>query len=344
MTSQIAVFNLECVAVASDSVLTISNGRQERTLSSSEKVFDLGPAHKVVAVSSGEARFMKVPWTVLLREWQTQVTEPLATVVDYASDLVDWLAGQGELFTDQAQEEFYAWQLRDYYLSVRAHIRRELTSYDLQDAGWDDVSVQACVTEVVRGMVERLMGCADLDGIDAARDERLVAASETLIDEAFDYVFDDVPRTFEADQLLKSRVPALILAKDEPFSTDSVIALIGYGTGDLFPGHQVIEFHGLVGGQVRCHWWQASSVTPARSAAIVPLAQTDAIDEVSQGKWTHQPGRPVGWSGRTSSCQHVAGSSRLSSRSRPRIGSPGRQSTRSTSWMPLAGPISTMRC
>ena len=61
MTSQIAVFNLECVAVASDSVMTISNGRQERTLSSSEKVFDRGPAHKVVAVSSGEARFMKVP-------------------------------------------------------------------------------------------------------------------------------------------------------------------------------------------------------------------------------------------------------------------------------------------
>lgn len=278
MTSQIAVFNLECVAVASDSVMTISNGRQERTLSSSEKVFDLGPAHKVVAVSSGEARFMKVPWTVLLREWQTRLAEPLATVGDYAGDLVDWLAGQGELFTDQAQEEFYAWQLRDYYSAVRAHIGRELADRDLEDAAWDDVSVQACVTEVARGMVEQLMACADLDGIDAARDEHLIAASATLIEEAFDSVFDEVPRTCEADQLLKYRVPALILAKDEPFGTDSVIALIGYGTSDLFPGHQVVEFHGLVGGQVRCHWWQPSAVTPGRSAAITPLAQTDAID------------------------------------------------------------------
>lgn len=282
VTSQIAVFNLECVAIASDSVLTVSNGRQERTLSSSEKVFDLGAGHKVLAVASGEARFMKVPWTVLLREWSIRLTEPLGSVADYAHDLVDWLQSQDTLFPGDEQERFFGWQLRDYYLAVRRQILNELAERDLEDMSWDHLDVQACVNEIVQTSVERLRNRALLTGTDEARNAMHVAADIDVIESAFDYVFDDVPRTCEADDLLKLRIPALILSRHEPFSHDSVIALIGYGANDLFPGHQVIEFHGMVAGQVRCWWWIPKAVSPSGSTMITPLAQTDAINTFLQ--------------------------------------------------------------
>lgn len=282
MTSQIAVFNLECVAIASDSVLTVSNGRQERTLSSSEKVFDLGAGHKILAVASGEARFMKVPWTLLLREWSIRLTEPLGSVADYANDLVGWLQSQDTLFPEEEQERFFGWQLRDYYLAARRQILNELAERELEDAPWDALDVQKCVNEIVQANVDRLRERAFLTGTDEARNAMRVATDIDVIPPAFDFVFDDVPRTSEADELLKLHIPALILGRHEPFSYDSVIALIGYGANDLFPGHQVIEFHGMVAGEVRCWWWKPKAVSPSGSTMITPLAQTDAISTFLQ--------------------------------------------------------------
>lgn len=278
MTSQIAVFNLECVAVASDSVLTVGDGKKERTLATSEKVFDLGPAHQLVALGSGEARFMRVPWSVLIREWSSGLATPFAHVSDYAANLVAWLEARTDLFTAEEQTRYFTWQVRDYFLSVRLQILRELEERELTGASWDDLDVQSCVNEIIRANVNRLRELSDLEGTDLARESFAVQTETELIAEVLKDVFDDVPRTVEGDEMLMLHIPALILAKHEDFSFDSTIALVGYGSDDLFPGHQVIEFHGMVHDRVRCLWWEPMAVSQGRSSLITPFAQIDAIN------------------------------------------------------------------
>ena len=95
VTSQVAVFNMECVAVASDSVVTLSNASGDRTLPSSEKVFDLGDGHRVVVMFSGSAWFMGMPLAVLLGEWSASLVGPLANLPLYAGDFQGWLATRG---------------------------------------------------------------------------------------------------------------------------------------------------------------------------------------------------------------------------------------------------------
>ena len=278
MTSQIAVFNLECVAVASDSVLTIANGRQQRTLSSSEKVFDLGPAHRVVVLGSGEARFMSVPWSLLLQEWSSRLAQPLDRLSDYAADLVAWLGEQEDLFPEDVQEDYFSWLVHDYFSAVRRHIIEALAERDLEDAPWDSLDVQRCVDEIVEEHIDRLRSLPERPDCDEVSDAFFVSGRQGVVAQAFDRMFHDLPRTVRSDDWIRLHIPALILGRHERFSRDSVIAFVGYGNADLYPGNQAVEFQGLINRRVRCRVREATQVTPCNSSLISSFAQADAIN------------------------------------------------------------------
>lgn len=84
MTAQVAIFNLSGVAVASDSITTVSRDERIRTFSGAQKLFDLGANHRVVVMISGESRFMRVHYSVLLPTWRDTLTDPLPNITDYA--------------------------------------------------------------------------------------------------------------------------------------------------------------------------------------------------------------------------------------------------------------------
>lgn len=278
MTSQIAVFNLMGVAVASDSVTTVSKGRDVRTFTGAQKLFDLGPQHKAVAMTCGEARFMKVPYTVLIPQWRSTLNEPFATVEEYAESFLRWLPQRRDLLGQETQDEFFSWLVRDYYISVRSRILRHIEEAELTDASWDDPAVGRIVDEVVTGYLEALTRCGDLEEADVDADAAYVAANQDRVQEAFDYVFDDTPRTVNSDAWLLTEVPRLILSKAEDWSVDSLLAFIGYGAEDSFPGHMTLSLTGMVADRVRYSQWNKGRVTVDGESLLTPFAQSEAID------------------------------------------------------------------
>lgn len=277
MTSQVAVFNMECVAIASDSVKTVTLGRQERTLASSEKVFDLGDGHLVMVLASGSTGFLSVPLSVLFCEWRSAIEGPLPALGDYPQAFLAWLAGRSDLFDAERQGEFFAWQLADYYRLVRSEIVEELEKAGLGDAGWGERDVQAIVDEVIDRLVGVIAGQDDLPGIDTAADAQFLTEHVAAIAQVHASVFEGSPRTLGGDARLLGELPQLILAKDEPWGSDTTLAFIGYGVEDVFPGHQIVVLHGLVNGQVRARWQDPLAVGPMLQSSVVPLGQDEAI-------------------------------------------------------------------
>lgn len=278
MTSQIAVFNLMGVAVASDSVTTVSKGREMRTFTGAQKLFDLGPDHKVVAMTCGEARFMRVPYTVLIPQWRNSLTGPLGSVEEYAQSFTSWLPQRRDLLSDEQQDEFFSWLVRDYYLSVRSSILRRIEEAELTEAPWDDPAVQRIIDDVVDGYRGGLNGCSDLEQLDAEADAAYVAAHQDRVKEAFEYAFDDTPRTVNSDAWLLGEVPRLVLCKSEDWSVDSLLAFIGYGSEDSFPGHTTLSLTGLVDDRVRFSRGNEGRVTVDGESLLTPFAQSEAID------------------------------------------------------------------
>lgn len=277
MTAQIAVFNLNGVAVASDSTATVGNSERTRTFSGAQKLFDLGQGHRAVVMSSGEARFMKVPYAVLIPKWRNTLAEPLPHIGDYAQDFLRWLPTQTHLFGVDGQDWLWRWLLEDYYLMVRNRLQRRLNERNLQDAPWDDLTVARVVTDTVLDIAETLETQDDLRDVDGAADDEFVQAQKDVIGSAFGGVFEDTPRTVAADQALKTRIPRLLLAKQEPWDVDSTVAFIGYGAEDTFPGHQVLEMTGMVNDQLRYWAWEPAGVHVQKASLVTPLAQSEAI-------------------------------------------------------------------
>jgi hypothetical protein len=277
MTAQIAVFNLNGVAVASDSTATVSSSERTRTVTGAQKLFDLGPGHHVVAMTSGEARFMRVPYAVLIPRWRDSIATPLAHVGDYAQAFLDWLPTQRDLYGPEGQERLWRWMLEDYYLTVRSRILRELRDLNLHDAPWDDASVSSVVNRIVVDMLATLESRDDLHGLDPDADHAFLSAHDEVIAAAFDYVFDDTPRTITADEALLTQVPRLILTKLEPWSLDSTVAFIGYGTDDAFPGHQVLDLTGMLADRLLYSAWEPAGTHVFNTSLVTPLAQSEAI-------------------------------------------------------------------
>lgn len=277
MTSQIAVFNLDGVAVASDSVTTVSNRNGSRTFPGAQKIYDLGPNHRSVVMACGSSRFMNVPYSVLIPQWKATLDGPMPRDRDYAESFAAWLPSRKDLFGDEQQVDFLHYLVRDYFLSVRSRILHRLEEQELTDAPWDGVDVRLLVDDVVSGYQRALENLEDLDGRDAGRDAEFLAAHQEAVQEEFDFVFDDTPRTPISDDILREAVPLLVLGKQESWGSNSTLAFIGYGAEDTFPGHQTLALTGMVNDRVMMHRWEESQISVSNESLLTPFAQDEAI-------------------------------------------------------------------
>lgn len=278
MTAQVAVFNMQCVAVASDSMITVTNGTTQRMLPSSDKVFDLGDGHRVVALSSGSTRCMDIPIGVLVSEWAATLASPLDQLADYPEAFVRWLATRTDLIITSTQDTHFAWQLRDYYRMVRTDVLEAIHEAGLSQAPWDDVSVQAIVNRVVDTDIEAIRSRADLPDLDASEDENYLTAQQEAVEYSLLDSTEDMPITVEARSRLLDELPALILSKAEPWSHDATLAFVGYGAAETFPGQVTVILHGIVADQVRYHELDRGSISPHNQAFVAPFGQDEAID------------------------------------------------------------------
>lgn len=283
MTSQVAVYNLNCVAVASDSLSTVTSGHGVRTLASAEKIFDLGPAHRVVAMTSGNAEFMSIPWSVLVGEWSRSLKDPLSEVRDYAGSFTAWLNSRTDLFDPARQESHFAWQLSAYFGELRDEIL-ERRDFHAAVFGANYQAEEVDAADDLRAALEAWEGLGDLECVDAERDAQFIKGSEELIRQAFNNVFRDVPALTLSDPDVLEHVARMLLTKHLIWGRDATMAFIGYGADGIFPSQQVSVFHGFVGGVVRVATEDVLVTSPASPSNVIAFAQRDAISGFMYGR------------------------------------------------------------
>lgn len=278
MTAQIAILNQRCVAVASDSTMTIGTGEKQRTVQSADKMFDLGDGHRVAVLISGAAVFMQVPYDVLIAEWKATLRAPLPTLHEYASSFCAWLLEQRALFDESRQRLLFRWMVRDYYLAIRRAILGKLAEEGLEDAPWDSLNVIASVDSEVDTWLEGLAGRDDLIVSSPEREHAFLASCEEEVRSGLEWAFEDTPHTVKSDRRLVEEVPALLVSKAEPWTIDATVGFVGYGEREVFPGSQVVELTGILSNRLLARWWEPTRVSPGDRAILTPFAQAEAIN------------------------------------------------------------------
>ena len=276
MTSQIVLMNKLGLAVASDSSLTMTRGDNRRTYASAEKIFPLGPDHKVAILHSGVVEFMEHPFAVLLTEWVKSLQRPFGTLDDYVDSFCSWLAHRQDLFPEESQAVFLESLVTKYLLGVRSTILDELKYFNIPRDDWDTLEVLEKVNGILSEDVEYLDGLSDLDGLNLKWAEARYQTLQPAIQAAIEYVFDDVPRDAVSD-LEYERIAKRILFK-RTFSQDydARLAFVGYGEQSIYPRHIWVDFQGVVGDKPR-HVRDSLSILTNMSSSLRTHAQDEAI-------------------------------------------------------------------
>lgn len=108
MTSQLIILNRYGVAVASDSLVTISSGDNEILGHvNAEKIFGLSEPHKVLALNSDNGEISGAPMALVMSLWQRQLpAEALPTLWDYLENFIDFLQDSNSSIYPDSNNEF----------------------------------------------------------------------------------------------------------------------------------------------------------------------------------------------------------------------------------------------
>ena len=276
MTSQIVLMNKIGLAVASDSSLTMTRGDNRRTYASAEKIFPLGPVHKVAILHSGVVEFMEHPFEVLLTEWMKSLQRPFGTLDEYADSFCSWLSHRQDLFSEEAQANFLENFISEYLLEVRSSILDQLKTAEISKEDWDTPEVLQKVNDFLDRDINYLDGLSDLEGLNLKWAEARYQTLHPAIHAAIEYDFDDVPRDVVSDMKYEEITKRILFKRTFSRDFDARLAFVGYGEQTIYPKHIWVDFQGVVGDKPR-HVRDSISIAPDMSSSLRTHAQDEAI-------------------------------------------------------------------
>lgn len=282
MTSQFAVLNSLGVAIASDTVSSIVEdaGKILKTNQNVEKLFEIGPEHKVVVAISGDLELDSAPVSLLIGEWAASLTNPFQTLTEYRSEFCRWLDSNFKRFSDGPTEDLLARLVVMVYGELRSRAEQSFSS-----AEESNQSFEAYFEKELHEMIQELVG-SDLF---LNNFERVL----TELDDYHEFVRQLSLEINEENLQLPSSVidlfPELVqlcVIKSSALLDDFVteIAFIGFGDYDLYAGSISFKAIGHIGdslvqlGQREMMLDQAS-----HSSAFIGFAQQDAVASLLLG-------------------------------------------------------------
>ncbi|MBC8581766.1 hypothetical protein [Zhenhengia yiwuensis] len=92
MTAQIGVINKKCVALATDSAVTIGSGQTIKAFNTAEKLFTLSKGSPVGIMIYNNAEFLGIPWEILVKEYRkNSYGRNFDTLHKYAQDFFSFI-------------------------------------------------------------------------------------------------------------------------------------------------------------------------------------------------------------------------------------------------------------
>lgn len=174
---------------------------------------------------------------VVMNKMAVALENPVGSVADYAGSSITWLERHEGSFDSDSQRRFLKWTWQDHLPSVRTEGEKLSGERGTADGQREPTDGTAVVDEVVERRLEYLRQLdrnprlAEID-LDTYLEEHA-----ELLTRVIERVFETSPRPQACDRALRE-LAGLLVAAQEPFSTDASLVFVGFGTEELFPASQ----------------------------------------------------------------------------------------------------------
>ena len=297
MTVEIAIMNLEAVALASDSAVTVYTRGNTKIFGSQIKLFALSNVAPVGILVYGSGTFMSIPWETLIKEYRQEHGRSVFTELhDYVDDFCRFLTQHVSRYISDEHQAYYAELLvRHVYEEITHLINQRLSitrdHVPIADEANSEGQVTASIDKITAEIVEhysqrarsaKLVEGAPDDFLDRIR-KTIRKRRKSIRDDVFQRRLNlGVVRKLNsiADRSIGAMLDDILMGQSR-LTTGIVVA--GFGQNDLFPSYSEVYVEGLALGVLKRQNGRKGGTGPDNRAAIVPFAQDDMIYQFMQG-------------------------------------------------------------
>lgn len=279
MTCEVAVMNRRGIALATDSAVSLGNGK--KIYHTAEKLFSLHPSIPVAIMTYGAADMMNVPWETVVKIYAQKLgNRRFDTLDQYAKDFFAFIEGATSLFPAEDQKSHVGGAVRAVWSGL---YQDKLSERIGGSEKVSDGAKIAALTEIVQTDHEIWANkYSDLEGFGSEYGSRVIKTYEDIIEHVEKEVFVGLklPRHLKSD--LRKTV-GFMYCKDWFHSADeSGVVIAGMGESEPFPA-----FFQYRVGTVAASKLRYAKVDEARvgktDAVVTPFAQRETIDMIIGG-------------------------------------------------------------
>lgn len=283
MTAEIAILNRTAVALAADSIVTLTGPLGSKTYDSAEKIFRLSRYDSIGVMIYNNAQILNAPVEVLVRRFRERVTSNQHRhLVDVWPAFEEFMLG----FDHEAEDEqvnFLA-LLNDELDTIKGLVLAHMIDRVGRRRKKGEESAEALVARrIAERRIEAASKVLETPFLDDISDEAFIAAYLPLIAANCPKSIGSVEITAQLHLDLAHMMLTLVRSTiRSPAYTGLVFA--GFGSDELFPTLCAVEIDGIYFGKVRVVNRQIVDIDRRGvTAAVVPFAQTEMPERFIHG-------------------------------------------------------------
>jgi hypothetical protein len=278
MTSEVALLNKSCIALAADSATTVSyweKGEQKtRYFKGANKIFNISAAHPVGLMTYASATLQGVPWEIIAKAYRQHTKlKSHDELPGYADDFFDFVATNVHMFPVATQEEQFKAQVDRVAAKIVFPVLGDRAFADELDA-----AKQRTVFGTLFDQRKALVANSKfVPGAEQADADAAMARFESQVQEMLeaDKWYDLVPRDATGDL---ARAAILGIYKEDFTSLQSTgLAFAGYGDKEYFPRMAVYRCSGMLLGKLLRAKESEVVIGQQNASDLVPLATSEMI-------------------------------------------------------------------
>lgn len=279
MTSEVAVLNKACVALAADSAVTVTyyeKGEQKtRYFKNANKIFNLSSTHPVGLMTYAAGSLQGVPWEIIAKAYRQHAkAKSHDHLPGYAQDFFDFIASNVHLFPVKIQEE----QFRAQADRAAAMIIFPILSDTGFNKAPDDAARLAVFAPLLATKVAEVEGAKLIPGATQADADgaigKYTAQVRTMLES--DKWYDKVPRR-SLEELAKAAILGIYKIGFTGLQSTG-LAFAGYGDKEYFPQIVVFKCSGMLLGKLFCEKEKDVVISQENASDVVPLAISEMMD------------------------------------------------------------------
>lgn len=232
MTAEIAICNVNGIALAADSAVSMGNG--DKIYNSANKLFSLSKYHPVAIMVYNRGSLLNVPWETIIKQYRDNLgANEYGTLQEYCHSFWSFILTKMPWFPEQDRERFIEEKIRRLLQEIRDDFLSTASNSGTNPD--DNKAIALCLIQCItkfHNLVDRIafadgFGTQDIDEILLSHEEQFIESAENILENAYHLVPEESKRS-----LIRTCATTLTKAYFDHYSG---VVIAGFGKDEIYP-------------------------------------------------------------------------------------------------------------